>query len=646
MFSLKLFIKKTNLVFTLIFVVGIILRCWNFTNIPFTHDEFSALFRTQFNSFRQLIEQGVMPDGHPAGIQVFLYFWVKIVGFSEFWIKLPFLLMGLASIWLIWKIAKEWFSENVAILATSTLAFMQYFIMYSQIARPYISGLFFTLLMILYWYRFLFCSDGNKKLMLKNALGFVLGAVLCSYNHYFSLLMVVLISFLGFLYLKRDYFKWYIGSLFIILLLFLPHIYIFLHQLSLQGLGWLGKPEISFFVDFIWYLTHFNVWVLCCFIIFLFWILMRFIKSKFQFSRQQFIAFYLGVSSSMIGYFYSIYRAPVLQYSVLIFSVPFFFIFIFSFLNQVKQKYIYVISFIWSILLIYSLIFTRNYYHNFYKSIYKEAFKEIKDHQNDSTLILCGFPRNIGFYYQQKLGVKNTANIIYPYLLKSKKDVYDLLENPKYKTVVISTVTNDSPSLFAFCHEYFPYMEMHKFLDQGEIRILKKNSTIYTGYTYLNFNSFNEKSAWHFSTANCKIDSIGKTYYVVDSLQEFDVQFEFQNNNEIKKHSQIVDISAWVYLPENYKGNAHLVASIEKDSTLLWQGVVISEKEVPKSKWIPVTTSLFLPDFKYPLDSIKVKTYFWNPDHQRFYVSKTFFGIRNGNPKVYWIYFNLEKDVY
>lgn len=111
-----------------IIIVASFLRFWNFFEIPFTHDEFSALFRTRFASFSELVEKGIMPDGHSAGVQLFLYFWVKLVGFSEPWVKLPFMLMGLASLFLIWKIGTEWFSKQVALWATASLAFMQYFI--------------------------------------------------------------------------------------------------------------------------------------------------------------------------------------------------------------------------------------------------------------------------------------------------------------------------------------------------------------------------------------------------------------------------------------------------------------------------------------------------------------------------------------
>jgi len=384
----------------IIIVIASFLRFWHFTEIPFTHDEFSALFRTKFASFSELVEKGIMPDGHPAGVQIFLYYWVKIVGLSEPWVKLPFILMGIFSLLLIWKIGCEWFSEQVALMATASLAFMQYFIMYSQIARPYISGVFFTLIMALYWYRFVFNTDYTTKKFYKNALGYILGATLCMYNHYFSLLMVVLIGFLGIFYVPKKHLKYYIFSNFIIALLFLPHIHIFLYQLQLQGLGWLGKPNFYFFTNFIKFLTHFNVVVLFVGAAMLLGGLIYFIKTKQTFRKEHVITLYLGITSAIIGYVYSLYRAPVLQISVLIFSTPFLILFIFSFLEKVNKRIIYVLTVLWSFLMVYSLIVSRDYYNNFYKSIYSQTFLKLKQYDSDSTLVLCGFSQEIGNYYQ------------------------------------------------------------------------------------------------------------------------------------------------------------------------------------------------------------------------------------------------------
>ena len=65
--------NKSNKTFDLILVgviilVAAVLRLWKLGQVPFMHDEFSALLRTRFDNFHDFIQQGVMPDSHPIGL--------------------------------------------------------------------------------------------------------------------------------------------------------------------------------------------------------------------------------------------------------------------------------------------------------------------------------------------------------------------------------------------------------------------------------------------------------------------------------------------------------------------------------------------------------------------------------------------------
>ncbi|MDD4107577.1 MAG: glycosyltransferase family 39 protein [Prolixibacteraceae bacterium] len=135
----------------LILLVAAALRFVDYFELPFTHDEFSALERLNFESFSELIEKGVKVDGHPAGIQIFLFYWTSLFGKNEWIVKLPFTIMGIESVCLIYLIGQKWFNETVGLISASYLASTQFVVLYSQIARPYISGLFFSMLMVYYW---------------------------------------------------------------------------------------------------------------------------------------------------------------------------------------------------------------------------------------------------------------------------------------------------------------------------------------------------------------------------------------------------------------------------------------------------------------------------------------------------------------
>ena len=96
--------NKDTLLLIFILLLGTILRVYRLQDIPFTHDEFSALFRTRFDNFAELIAQGVRDDGHPAGIQVFLYYWIRLFGEGEVAVKIPFILSGILSIYFIYRV--------------------------------------------------------------------------------------------------------------------------------------------------------------------------------------------------------------------------------------------------------------------------------------------------------------------------------------------------------------------------------------------------------------------------------------------------------------------------------------------------------------------------------------------------------------
>ena len=171
-----------TIILLFILMLGTVLRIYRLQDIPFTHDEFSALFRTRFDSFADLINQGVKIDTHPAGIQVFMYYWVKLFGEGEVAVKIPFIFFGILSVYLIYRLGREWFNPLVGLISAACFSCMEYTIMYSQIARPYISGLMLVLIMVLAWTRYLF-RPGKHQYMHLGVL--VLTGSLCTYNLFY-----------------------------------------------------------------------------------------------------------------------------------------------------------------------------------------------------------------------------------------------------------------------------------------------------------------------------------------------------------------------------------------------------------------------------------------------------------------------------
>ena len=311
-----------------IILVAAVLRLWKLGQVPFMHDEFSALLRTRFDSFHDFIQQGVMPDSHSIGVQLFLWGWVKIFGWSEFWVKLPFALMGIASIYLIYLIGQQWFNRKVGLFSASFFAVSQFTVFYSQLARPYSAGLFFVLLMAWFWHKIVF---EIKKPRLGIYIGFALSAWACSLIQYFSIAQAGLIFLTGLFFLPKERRKAYWLSGIAAVALFAPTLPIFYQQLFVSGSigGWLNAPKTTFLTDFIQYTMNYSRLFLYAIG---FIILLPLILGKRRKQRQPLgwaaLAWFVIIFG--IAFAYSLTREPILQHSTLIFSYPFVIIVAFS----------------------------------------------------------------------------------------------------------------------------------------------------------------------------------------------------------------------------------------------------------------------------------------------------------------------------
>lgn len=160
--------------------------------------------------------------------------------------------MGIASVMLVYVIARRWYGEWPALLPTAMLAVTQFTVYYSVIARPYIAGLFLMLCMLYCWTRILL----DKEYKLHWLALLALSAAGCAYTHYFCMLSAFLLGLAGLLFVDRQHWWHYLLACIGAVLLFLPHWGITSHQLfDLQGIGgaggWLGKPTPSFLPSFL-----------------------------------------------------------------------------------------------------------------------------------------------------------------------------------------------------------------------------------------------------------------------------------------------------------------------------------------------------------------------------------------------------------
>jgi hypothetical protein len=630
----------------LILGVSALLRFYRFPEIPFMHDEFSAVFRTEFDSFGELIKKGVMPDGHPAGIQVFLFYWIKLFGRTEWVVKLPFAVMGVLSLLLAYLVAKKWYNETVGLITASFLAGTQYMIMYSQIARPYISGLFFSLLMVYFWSKLM--NPSIKKFWINGVL-YVLASALCAYNHHFSLLFAALIGISGLFFIPRKFLLNYLLCGLLIFVLYIPHLGIFLNQLNTGGVGgWLGKPGITFFPDYLYYTFNYSAIAVFLAVALILFGLIR--SKKGNFTIKAFVLFAVWFLTPLfIGYWYSVNINPVLQYSVLIFS---YFPLLFLLFGHIPVQSIKVNLLITGIILavnIYGLTVERQHYRIFYNSAFERIITDYIHAKNNYSNVLpvIDSHKKITSYYIEEYNTDSSFTWFDSF--RNEADFINYLreESKTNDFLYFGALSSNKPNSISVIRQYFPVMLKQNNYFGGSTYLFSKTGeearTIITTYDF----DSPVPDGWRSVKEENRIDSVGfnsSFSYKMDSLTEWSPTFSIPLKQIVTHENNYIDVTVSAKPADQLPG-ALLVITLDLEGEVVnFSGADFGSFTNPSTssnEWITVNHSLKLADVHLNFDNVILNVFVWNNGRKQFLLDNFSVEVRDGNPVVYGLYEDL-----
>ena len=140
------------------------------------------------DSFSELIDKGVREDVHPAGVQVMLWTWKELFGQEEWVLRIPFLLAGFLSIFLIYRLGKLLIHDSAGLLAAGLFATTEYGIYHSLSLRPYIIGVCVLLVLSIQLVKL----SRDEAFSVRRIIYLSLTGALCGYVHYFASLVAVI----------------------------------------------------------------------------------------------------------------------------------------------------------------------------------------------------------------------------------------------------------------------------------------------------------------------------------------------------------------------------------------------------------------------------------------------------------------------
>lgn len=615
-------IKQKELIpISLILIVAIILRFLVFFELPFTHDEFSTLFRLNYDNFSDLIKFGVYPDGHPAGFHLYSYFMVKLFGSSEEIIKLPIIILGILSVLFSYLLAKRWFNSTSALYVASFFSVLQYTVVQSQVARMYGFGIFFVLLMVYFWQYLL-----NQSFKRKHIFGFIISAIICIYTHYFSMLLAAIVGITGIFFVTKNNRLKYVLSGVVIIALFIPGINIFFNQLSLGGIeGWLGAFEFSFLYNY--FAIVFNRSWLVAAIVIIFPVL--FLALRNNNSKFRTISLVWFLLPMLVGSIYSFFISNVMHERVLYFSFPFLLLFIASFIK--KQSFKAELLMVVIILAVgtLSLVFERQHYKIFKKHRYKMIAETFIDWQPEiaaENYIALKYTYNkVDDYY--KSFYENYEPVInYADSLVSIAELVLFLENTDAEYLYFGHTGLNHTTELQIAKHYFPEIVKYNYTLAGEVYLLKKNNQVPSDHCY-----FNEMEYYFKQTINeAKPEG---TRHVISS-DEYIGTIESKIGNLIFSKNNLIEISADFIKPDSL-GGAMLVSSIEEDGEVIdWRGIHMDDFVVSDSLYNTAMFTVPFPDIRFNTKA-KIKFVIWNPKKVEYEIKDFKVRVRAGNPYVY-----------
>jgi hypothetical protein len=384
--------------------VAAMLRSYRLHELPFTHDELSALVRL-YPTLAETVQRGVIElDTHPPGVQVFEWFWTRAFGMSEFAVKLPFVLMSIAGLFLTYRSALAWLSAPAALISLSYLSTLQLSVMYGQIARPYAAGFFTIALLADQLTRYV--AFGRSRMLV----GVGIALVLSAYTHHFTLMLAAAIAATGLFLVRAEQRKAYLAMCGISALSYLPNIPIFLKQLALGGLdGWLTPPDDHWIVDHVKWLVHFSPILGALTGLLIAWSFARRLAQRDVATPATWFLPIWGLLPLVVGYAYSIWRSPVLQYSMLLFGIPFVLMALFAGMRGLQRTGTLLVCAAVVMFSTASLVFVRHHYNVFYTSRYEammeKAVELTEAHGPDQVLAVFDAPRPQVDLYAERYGL-------------------------------------------------------------------------------------------------------------------------------------------------------------------------------------------------------------------------------------------------
>lgn len=423
----------------LIIILGAILRFYNLNMKCFDTDEFyDFTFAQQNLNFSNLLFYCYQPLNLYI-LKIILFFTNNI-----FWFRFVACFFGIFSIYFVYKIAKHFFSEKIALLSCLFFSLSSINITFSHYMRFYNLSLFLVLVSIYYFLNICYNAKNNKNIVfyLISSSLFLYSNHFCYYIIFIENLYFLLLYYKNSIQIK----KWFKLQFFLFLISF-PALYLFvsviiLRYLELTGGGicgdWacpskygllnsLNVLSIGYGFSLIIADKFARIMMILAFPIFgiaFFNTIILLFKNHFKnFTKEKWGIIFLYSLLFLMVILFFISRTIVPIYRIRYFLIGAFSYYILIALGAMSLKNNFLRNIIISLLIIFSLFGTiRDYKINTFSYSYREIIKHIEKDNKDGTILVmpCMYFLDIFKYYYKGNKKIIGENFVVPQYINKK----------------------------------------------------------------------------------------------------------------------------------------------------------------------------------------------------------------------------------
>ncbi len=393
--------QKNNLITFfpwVLFLVNFGIRIMFLTSEDIGLDEPFSIYHAQFPV--SVIIDHLKGYNNPPLYEIILHYWTKVIGIDPFSVRLlPMIFACLAPIALFF-FAKKNFSIFIAFSSSLLLTFSSLMMYYAHDCRVYS---LFTLLTVLSVHFFMDAVERKQNRRLKTA-AFIIFSTLLIYAHYFGFFVILLQAFFLLCFKRKSMIK-FIGYYFIVLILYLPHLYPFLLRMgdSVSKGTWIDPPTVESLYNALWAFSNFPFVTVACIVL----LVATLIKITIRRTLHQnyplvvFITFWFLFV--YLGMFVISFWVPMYIPRYLIFGLPAYYILLGLCLEYLIVNSLY--RHLTMLALIICFITTLDY-HPDKKQPMAKVVEIIKNHKRPETSVLIyshDVMTNFSYYYDRKI---------------------------------------------------------------------------------------------------------------------------------------------------------------------------------------------------------------------------------------------------